>query len=185
MARPQCTVEGCPRDARGRGALCNMHDVRLRRNGDVGAASPKRIVHKGTHRQRTLSKTEILPDGCIRWTGAITQRGYATTTKATGGSTPAYRAVYEYLAGPIPPGLTLDHLCRNRWCVAPAHLEPVARGENVLRGDTLAARNKAKTHCLRGHALVEGNLESYERRQGRRVCSTCRREKRRRGHQAA
>ena len=65
----------------------------------------------------------------------------------------AHRVLYEKWFGPIPNGLDLDHLCRNTWCVNPYHQEPVTRRENLLRGETVTARNAAKTHCIRGHLL--------------------------------
>jgi hypothetical protein len=82
----------------------------------------------------------------------------------------AHRYVYERLVGPIPAGMTLDHLCRNRACVNPAHLEPVTGPENTRRAVAL------QTHCLRGHPLSGPNLYC---RNGRRHCRECRSRKRR------
>ena len=85
----------------------------------------------------------------------------------------AHRTMYELLVGPIPDGLTLDHLCRNRSCVKPDHVEPVTRGENVLRGETLTAAKKAQTHCIKGHKFTPENTRIRARRQGGRVCREC------------
>jgi hypothetical protein len=63
----------------------------------------------------------------------------------------AHRVVYEELRGEIPSGLTLDHLCRNRGCLNPWHLEPVAMKENLLRGKSFVAVNARKAHCPKGH----------------------------------
>lgn len=129
------------------------------------------------HRERVLAKTAIMPSGCVEWTGAR-QRGYGVAEQPSGKTGVAHRVVYELLAGPIPEGETLDHLCRNRACVNPGHLEPVSRGENTMRGDTIAAANAAKTHCKRGHGLHGDNLEPYALRRGKRACVTCRRARR-------
>jgi hypothetical protein len=88
----------------------------------------------------------------------------------------AHRAVYEMEVGPIADGLEIDHLCRNRGCVNPAHLEPVTHKENVLRGATVPGLNAVKTHCLRGHEFDEENTRHIARN-GRRVCRACMRER--------
>lgn len=84
---------------------------------------------------------------------------------------PAHRISYEHFTGPIPAGLHLDHLCRNRACVNPEHCEPVTCRENVRRGEGIAAKHMAKTHCIQGHELSVSNL--YRTRKGHRVCRTC------------
>src|SRR5262245_23865205 len=69
----------------------------------------------------------------------------------------AHRVTYEILRGPIPAGLTLDHLCRNRGCCNPWHTEPVPNRVNVLRGQGHTARNARRTHCTHGHPFDEAN----------------------------
>jgi len=86
----------------------------------------------------------------------------------------AHRAVYEALVGPIPKGLSLDHLCRNRACVNPEHLEPVSLVENVMRGVSPHAVNARKTHCAHGHAFTAENTYMVR---GERVCRACGRER--------
>ena len=84
---------------------------------------------------------------------------------------PAHRYAYEELVGPIPEGLQLDHLCRNRSCVNPDHLEPVTCRENLRRGETLNAANLAKTHCPAGHPYAGENLSITAK--GFRECIEC------------
>ena len=83
----------------------------------------------------------------------------------------AHRWAYEHLVGPIPAGLDLDHLCGNRGCVNPAHLEPVTERENVLRGGMPNGALAKRTHCGRGHAFDEAN--TYYRPDGGRRCRKC------------
>lgn len=83
----------------------------------------------------------------------------------------AHRAVYEHLIGPIPDELTIDHLCRNRWCCHPNHVVPVTSQVNALRGLT-GMHNKVKSHCPQGHPYTGDNL--YIRpRDNARSCRTC------------
>lgn len=89
----------------------------------------------------------------------------------------AHRWAYEALVAPIPEGLYIDHLCRNRGCVNPDHMEPVTSGENTLRGISRAAVNARKTHCPHGHEYTPENIQ-YGGRSGReRRCRECNRER--------
>ena len=117
--------------------------------------------------------TKVEPPGsdeCWRWTGAQNGWGYGRIW-VEGHMIAAHRVAYELTLGPIPKGLTLDHLCRNRLCVNPSHLEPVTWGENVLRGAGLTAANARKTHCPAGHAYSPAN--TYICREGYRHCRAC------------
>lgn len=110
---------------------------------------------------------------CWVWTAHRGPAGYGTFGITSRHRVLAHRFAYEKMVGPIPEGLQLDHLCRNRACVNPAHLEPVTCRTNLLRGDTFQAANAAKTHCLRGHPLSGNNLSIVLKR---RICRTCKRE---------
>lgn len=96
--------------------------------------------------ERAWSKIQRQPDGCWLWTGGISSNGYGTWTLG-GATNSAHRLLYTLLVGPVPIGLDLDHLCRNRLCVNPSHLEPVTRRENLLRGETLTAAHSEDRDC--------------------------------------
>lgn len=82
----------------------------------------------------------------------------------------AHRVIYELYVGPVDDGLELDHLCRNRSCVNPDHLEPVTHSENVRRGEVPQLQLR-KTHCLRGHPFDEENTRIYRGSRGCRKCA--------------
>lgn len=109
--------------------------------------------------------------GCWLWQGPAMGNGYGVFNVGHKHFS-AHRFAYESLKGPIPEGLTIDHLCRNRACVNPDHMEPVTNVVNVMRGISLAAQNARKTHCKRGHEFTaENTLVSG----GRRQCRACHR----------
>lgn len=99
--------------------------------------------------ERWWAKFERDPDtGCWLWTAAIDETtGYGRFHIAPGNMGYAHRFSWELLVGPIPDGLDIDHLCRTRRCVNPAHLEPVTRQVNLLRGETLAAAHADHRDC--------------------------------------
>jgi len=125
-----------------------------------------------------MGLTEGCPTtGCILWTGALDRGGYGDVS-ICGKKYKVHRVAYEIAKGPIPKGLVLDHLCRVRSCVNPHHLMICTIGENVLKGDTIPARNKIATHCKKGHEFTALNTTHLSR--GGRVCRTCANE----GHRA-
>jgi hypothetical protein len=99
------------------------------------------------------------PDACWEWQGSMTPAGYGRLG-VEWETIQAHRYIYERLVGPIPEGLTIDHLCKNTRCVNPRHLEPVTAGVNTLRGDGPSGQNLRKTHCMRASAsMMPGGSE--------------------------
>lgn len=124
------------------------------------------------------------PHECWEWRGHLMPNGYGVVTEVRrpSASRLAHRNAYELATGPIPDGSDLDHLCRNRRCFNPSHLEPVTRRENLLRGSTGPALNARKTHCKHGHPFTPTNT-TY-RRNGKRECRQCNRIRCRRRYHA-
>lgn len=91
-------------------------------------------------------------EGCWLWTGACNSNGYGNYFHRNSYWN-AHRVAFNALVGDIPAGLQIDHLCRVRCCVNPAHLEAVSPRENTLRGNSLSAQKAKQTHCQHGHEL--------------------------------
>lgn len=131
----------------------------------------------GAQFERWLNKVDRLPNGCWQWRGGKDRNGYAHQVHIVlephmpSKRIYAHRFAYWLYIGEIPKALTLDHLCRNRSCVNPRHLEPIPHRENVLRGTSWAAINSRKTRCPKGHQLAHPNL--YITNTGSRRCRTC------------
>jgi hypothetical protein len=124
-------------------------------------------------RQRLLDRVRETETGCWEWQGYRTPAGYGQMC-VNSKLNLTHRLAYELFVGPIPAGLHIDHLCRNRGCCNPDHLEPVTPGENSRRGDT-GAHYGRRTHCGYGHAYTPENTYIHPR-VGERVCKECRKE---------
>lgn len=180
----ECSIEGCSSPVLAR-QYCEMHYARWRLKGEPGTVEPSRNRNGTSLIQRFWSFTDRRgPDDCWPWIGSIHPTGYAHL-KVQGRNVKAHRLGYELLVGPIPNGLTLDHLCHtrdskcaggdtclHRRCVNPAHLEPVAQRINALRGRSQPAINATKTHCSKGHPYDESNTYINPNRTGR-TCRIC------------
>lgn len=114
-------------------------------------------------------------NGCWEWKGPITWNGYGIFVYGQDHvpkGTTAHRAVYQELVGKIPESMQLDHLCKNKLCVNPSHMEVVTARENLMRGETKAAENVSKTHCPKGHEYRLNQSPHYLRVNERR-CHVC------------
>jgi hypothetical protein len=133
-----------------------------------------------SQKRAALFEKKYIPEpnsGCWLWTGALTGTGYGQFWIGDR-TTVAHRFSYELLVGPIPRGRDLDHKCRIRCCVNPAHLEPVTRAENMRRAapfGTLGGHHRTKTRCKRGHPFDETNTDHRLGANGkpRRQCREC------------
>lgn len=109
------------------------------------------------------------PDECWPW--IVTNRQGYGAFRVNGRTIAAHRFSWLLAGGSLPEGLELDHLCRNRACQNPRHLDLVTRRVNILRGEGQPAKNARATHCVNGHLLSGANLRF--RSDGTRRCAAC------------
>lgn len=153
-----------------------MHNENLVSNPFINKLSSDSELER-----RLFKRIVITASGCWEWQSTKTPDGYGKIVVAWKKRQPvrrfAHRIAYQLKVGAIPEGYDIDHLCRNRSCVNPAHLEPVTRKENVKRGNVPAlmkAKAQNQTHCKRGHLLAGDNLVSERKEKGLRLCKICR-----------
>jgi len=178
-----CRVEGCDREVHiKKHKLCFKHYFRLWKNGDVHAVLTPKPLSDGpvvkTIKLRGkdfgLTQAEIdnfygkikKTNSCWHWESSIGWDGYGRFSLRKNCYL-AHRFSYELNVGPIPTGMQIDHLCRNRFCVNPAHLDPVDNDENMYR------RVLARAHCKNGHPFDEKNTYVNPNRGRFRVCRKC------------
>jgi hypothetical protein len=137
-----------------------MHYQRWKAHG-----SPNTVLQiRGDAERRFNAKVQPADDGCLLWLGARGDTGYGTFWDGIRDRR-AHVWAWERENGTVPGGLELDHLCRHRSCVNPAHLEAVTHAENMKR-----SAPATKLRCIRDHVYAE---HGYVNSQGRRVCRLC------------
>jgi hypothetical protein len=129
-----------------------------------------RTALPGKTTEEKLQRNHVVDGDCWRWTGAHTPQGYGQLN-VEGKLVAVHRLAYEAWVTQIPDGLEIDHLCRVRDCINPAHLEPVTHAENLRRA------TEARTACKNGHPFAGENVRITTRGDGRtyRACLACRR----------
>lgn len=185
-----CSIEGCGRAVDTKG-WCGAHYMRWRRHGDPEIGRPFR--HQD--RMAWFWQRVVGGVGCWSWLGGHDTQGYSRV-RWEGKNQGAHRVAFLLAGGVIPEGTEADHLCRNRGCVRPDHLEFVFHRVNVQRGATgqvNGLRQSKKTHCALGHAYDEENTHWVRTGRGSgwgrqcRACGRLRRKeyyRRQKGHHA-
>lgn len=166
-----CKQDGCTSPTASVG-YCVAHYKRFCRYGDASIKRPTIPAE-----ERFWAKVDKRgPDECWRFLAAIGNHGYGIFTPHKGNQNLAHRYSYELARGPIPQGLHIDHLCRVRECVNPAHMEAVTPLENSSRGLTYRLLNGMDNKCRNGHEYTPEN--TYVEPNGYNVrCRTCARER--------
>lgn len=161
--RAPCEEDGCERLSHPKAGYgrCLLHYQRRKRAGTLLELTPRKLRTK-TAEEKFLAFTEV-SKSCWWWTGPTNQSGYGYLTQDYH-STYAHRWIWEHLVGPIPDGLTIDHLCTNKVCVNPEHLEVVPLEVNSSR------RHGNRIFCPLGHSLDDAYFRPDG---GGRQCATC------------
>ena len=174
--------ERCARPRMRKNGMCSTHYARLLRHGNPFTSLNPHWFTDAERFWPKVDKNGPVPEcrldlgPCWLWTGITQNQGYGKfarrlETESRRKYVLAHRTAYELEVGPIPGGLVLDHLCCNRICVNPGHLEPVTQAENARRA---AEGRPRKTHCDQGHEFTPEN--TILRRDGSRGCRTCKNE---------
>ncbi len=180
MTDATCSIFECGNSVHLR-TWCLKHYSRWQKRRDPLRAQVSRTLADVEPAEYVWSHFVRVPSGCWEWAGGVSDTGYATV-RHRGVAVLAHRFTYELLVGPIADGLEIDHLCFNRRCINPSHLEAVTPRVNKLRSTSVSAVNATKTHCNNGHPFDEAN--THVDRLGRRRCRACARAKERRRREA-
>lgn len=185
-----CSFDGCGKSVHNlKRELCELHYARYLKYGDP-ALTGRPDLGKTLERRfwEKVDKSGPIParrpdlGACWVWTLPATSHGYGqfiVMRGKRGYPRRAHRVAWELVRGPVPRDLDLDHLCRNRICVNPDHLEPVTNEENIKRGTWQPILNSAKTHCDRNHEFTPENTYHPPKRPHVRQCRECARIRRR------
>jgi hypothetical protein len=153
------------------------------KNPMTGATAPRILALRGDTEEGSalldsiLKRTQQGPGGCLLWTGANRSAVGNGAIKNKGKVEIVHRLVYMLKNGEIEKGMVVDHKCNNNLCVNPDHLQVLSHAENSYRGTNVIAKNKQKTHCKRGHSLMEDGDVRIRVRNGHvsRECRACHR----------
>lgn len=168
-----CAIDGCDKPVFGHG-WCSKHYTRWRRHGDP----TKKHRTRAEEFWRRVDPVDE-PNVCWIWKGHIRKSDGYGAFCYQGDQVLAHRESYELNVGPVPECLQLDHLCRNRACVRPDHLEAVTQAVNIRRGISgvvTSARIRSRTHCPQGHPYAGDNLiivPRPTRKSPERRCRAC------------
>lgn len=184
-----CKEEGCDNPAKTRG-LCNKHYLRWWQSTPKADRPDPGPQHDESLEDRLLRQTERQPNGCLHWTGCVTDFGYGQV-HVEGRTRQAHAVVYETFVGPIPEGMDLGHKCHSddescaggdtcmhRRCVnyEDGHLEPVSRRENLMRSRGFVAMNAKKQFCVNGHEFTPENTIVGKNRRSCKACEIAKQE---------
>lgn len=161
----RCSIEECDLPVANKG-MCNKHYLRVYRYGDPNF----RKLVRGPLEERLFAHRIVTATGCWEYSGWHKPGDYKRMTLDYG-TVAVHIVAYQLLVGPVPNGLELDHLCFNKACWNPTHLEPVTRSENLRRAFAHKPRPKP-THCQKSHELTPANIW-VEPRNGKRHCRIC------------
>ncbi len=169
VENPDGSICGKPSRKSGTRGWCSMHQARWYKHGDFHTVKVRGHNRGMTPDERFWSKVDAEGD-CWEWTSTLVS-GYGSFFVGRGRRVLAHRHCYELLVGEIPKSLQIDHLCRNRRCINPDHLEPVPQQVNIARG-LWGSWQRTKTHCPNGHPYSGDNLYEPPNKRNR-VCRTC------------